>query len=507
MMGGGGEIPIPFRKVLQPGESDFEVPVHRAFCRDRCFSFVSLSVVPGYFEQQAAKLDMDTEAELDSETTEYVDCRAVRLHQIADIMEGPKPDLERTFKIDNYNNMTLTSEYVEKFNNFFLDNKPPHMLSTPFFLDWMDARFEDKPLDKLIDSVKKNLANYYQVTDVVKEFTAGIHDSGLPAGLRALPDANYLAFPDVPFSEDITERIFLRLHLAPMTKLISSTANIFEFFGFDVEAQRARNTGDHHSQIVFLNDTYEWMIIPAFDYAPQKLDKTPTKQKKAQAAIKHRIRMGHARNEVGAEQVFQMSERTSRKNALLMPEIEPLFTQITKMTNIKFGIDFNQAESKYKIRFPPDVSSRVLMSPNLQKRLGMGSHQAVIVTTESEARMDADVETTSDLDTTTMARALVLDTGMSICTPARGVTSSAMFLADNYMAMLLPSVSGTLDMKENSCAVPNRVVFDDLRFGSENVARLQFRLHRYLNNGDIVPFGWKVNSYVTGILLCTPMAV
>jgi hypothetical protein len=50
-------------------------------------------------------------------------------------------------------------------------------------------------------------------------------------------------------------------------------------------------------------------------------------------------------------------------------------------------------------------------------------------------------------------------------------------------------------------------VFDDLRFGSENVARLQFRLHRYLNNGDIVPFGWKVSSYVTGILLCTPMAV
>jgi hypothetical protein len=186
-----------------------------------------------------------------------------------------------------------------------------------------------------------------------------------------------------------------------------------------------------------------------------------------------------------------------------MAEIEPLFTQITKMTNIKFGLDFNKVESKYKIKFPPDITSRVLMSPKLQNRLGMGSHQAVIVTTESQTRLDPEVETASELDTTTMARALVLDTGMSICTPARGETSSAMFLADNYMVMLHPTMSGTLETKDTRT---NPVIFDDLRFGSENVVRLQFRLHRYLNNGDIVPFGWKVNSYVTGILLCTPMA-
>jgi hypothetical protein len=489
-----GEIPIPFRKVLMPGESDFEVPVHRAFCRDRCFSFASLSVVPGYFEQQAAKLDLDTDAELDSETTEYVDCRAVRLHQIADIMEGPEPDLERTFKVENYNNMTLTSEYVNLFNNFFLENKPPHMLAPPFFLDWMDARFEFKPLADLVTSVKTNFANYYQETDDVTEFTSGIHDKGLPAGLRDLPDANYLAFPDVPFTDDIKNRIFLRLHLAPMTKLICSTENILNFLGFDAERERAQNTGDHHSQIVFLNDTHQWKIISAPDLMPQKLDKK---------AIKHRIRMGHARNEVGAEQVFQLSERTSRKNALLMAEIEPLFTQITKMTNIKFGLDFNKVESKYKIKFPPDITSRVLMSPKLQNRLGMGSHQAVIVTTESQTRLDPEVETASELDTATMARALVLDTGMSICTPARGETSSAMFLADNYMVMLHPTMSGILETKDTRT---NPVIFDDLRFGSENVVRLQFRLHRYLNNGDIVPFGWKVNSYVTGILLCTPMA-
>jgi hypothetical protein len=101
-----------------------------------------------------------------------------------------------------------------------------------------------------------------------------------------------------------------------------------------------------------------------------------------------------------------------------------------------------------------------------------------------------------------MARALVLDTGISICTPARGVTSSAMFLADNYMVMLHPTVSGTLETKD---VRSNPVVLDDeVRYGSENVVQLRFRLHRYLNNGEIVPFGWKVNSYVTGILLCTP---
>jgi hypothetical protein len=53
--------------------------------------------------------------------------------------------------------------------------------------------------------------------------------------------------------------------------------------------------------------------------------------------------------------------------------------------------------------------------------------------------------------------------------------------------------------------LPNRVAIDDLRFGSDNKVKLGFRLHRYLDNGETVPFGWKVDSYVTGLLLCTPM--
>jgi hypothetical protein len=487
-----GDIPIPFRKVLLANESDFEVPVHRTFCKDRCFSFSSLSVVPSYFEEQAAKLDLDTDAELNSETNEYVDCRAGRLHQIRDIMEGTDPNFERTFKVENYNDMALTSDYVDRFNNFFLENKPPHLKAPAFYMDWMDARFYGKPLGDLYAFVKSNFADYYVPTAEVREWTPGVHDAGLPAGLKDLPDANCLNFPSVPFRAEILDRIYLRLHLAPMTKLISSTANILNFLGFDVENERARNTGDHHSQIVFLNDTHRWKIIIASRPMPQKLAERP---------VKHKIRMGHALNEVGAEVAFGMSERSNRKNALLLAKLEAVFARATDMSNIRFGIDFAKDESKFKVRFPPDVASRVLMSPNLQNRLGMGSYQAVYPAIEPQTRLDPEAET-KEPDSLTMARALVLDTGISICTPARGMTSSAMFLADNYMVMLHPTVSGTLETKD---VRSNPVVLDDeVRYGSENVVQLRFRLHRYLNNGEIVPFGWKVNSYVTGILLCTP---
>jgi hypothetical protein len=407
-----------------------------------------------------------------------------------DIMEGVEPDFERIFKVENFNNMAVTPDYVDQFNNFFLENKPPHMKAPPFFMDWMDALYHDRPLAELYDSVKANFAEYYEETDTVKELTPGVHDTGLPAGLRDLPDANSLTFPS--FSRDNAGRIFLRLHLAPMTKLISSTAVMFNYLGFDVENERAQNTGDHHSQIVFLNNTYQWKMIVARRPMPEDLP---------DRIVKHRIRMGHAYNEVAAEVAFGMSERSNRKNALLLSKLEPVFLRITDMTNIKFGIDFVKDESKFKVRFPPDISSRVLMSPNLQHRLGMGRDQAVLPTIDPQTRFDPETDT-KELDLSAMARALVLDTGISICTPARGVASSTMFLADNFMVMLNPTLSGTLETKDTR---PTPVNLDDnLRYGSENVAQLRFRLHRYLNNGEIVPFGWKVNSYVTGILLCTP---
>jgi hypothetical protein len=486
-----GVIPIPFRKVLLAGDSDFEIPVHRSFCRDRSFSFSALSVVPGYFEQQAAQLDMETDVELDAETTEFVDCRAGRLHQIKDIMEGPDPDNERTFAVDTFRNLNSTSDYVDAFNNFFLTNKPPHLKAPAFFMDWMDSRYFGKPSEELEAFVKANFAHYYEATEEVKEWTAGIHNLGLPAGLRDLPDANGLNFPRVPFAPEIFGRIYLRLHLAPMTKLVCSTANLFNYLGFDVERERARNTGDHHNQIVFLNDTNVWKMIRAARPMPQHLTRIP---------VKHRIRMGHARNEVGAAIAFQLPERAGRRNAALLSELEPLFMGITEMTNIKFGIEYLQDVAKFKINFPPEIASRVMMSPHLQNRLGLGSDQAVVVTTESQTRPDP--ESKEKTDSLTMARALVLDTGISICTPARGVTSSGMFLADNFMAMLHPTLTGTLETKDFR---PGPIILDDdLRYGSDNVARLQFRLHRFLNNGDIVPFGWKTSSYVTGILLCTP---
>jgi hypothetical protein len=486
------DIVIPFRQPLPSGTSDFEVPVSRMFCRNRCFSFPHLAVVPGFFCQQAAKLDFDTEDELKAETTEYVSFSAAGLHHIPGILEE-----NRIFDIANYNDLTTVVDYVKKFNNFFLENKPPHMRESPFFIDWMDDRFIDKPLDELFEHVQMLHMMYFGEDENHLEFTTGVHDTGLPEKLKHLPEANYLSFPEIPLAKELHGKIGLRLHLAPMTKLVSSTKGIFNFLGFNSDMHRALNTGDHPSRYVFLNDTDSWRIIRPSRPMPENLGKV----------IKHQIRMGHSRNDIRTGEIFfQLSERASRKNATLVTQLEPIFSHISKSTNIQIGVGFSNSTSKFNISFPSAINSRILMSSNLQQRMGLGVNEPVIATTEPKTRADEekDIEGISSEE---KARALVFDTGTIICTPAREMTPSAMSLAENFMVTLHPRMSGILETKRKEGLLPNRIPLDDLRFGSENEVKLRFRLHRYLDNGDIVPFGWKVNSYVTGELLCTPMSV
>jgi hypothetical protein len=142
----------------------------------------------------------------------------------------------------------------------------------------------------------------------------------------------------------------------------------------------------------------------------------------------------------------------------------------------------------------------------LQHCLGLGVvNTALTATTESEVRKD-DTQEKEKADSLVKAQTLVFDTGTVLCTPAQDVSSSsALSLGENFMASLHPKNSGILETKSYYGMLPNRVAIDDLRFGSDNKVKLGFRLHRYLDNGETIPFGWKVDSYVTGLLLCTPM--
>jgi hypothetical protein len=459
------------------------------FCRDRCFSFPYLSVVPGYFGEQAAQLGLDTEQELDSETTEYVSCSANRLHHIPDIME------RHVFECTQVPPSRLSIDYIKEFNQFFFDHKPAHMTTSPFFLDWFDLRYRDKETSEFIKIVQATHMVYYGQQELL-EFTEGVHDMGLPAGLREVPDANYLNFPSYPLAEELVEKIGVRLHVAPYTKLVANNAHMFEFLGFNSDAIKAKvKTGDHHMRYVIFNDQPFWITL----YPERPMPKNMA------IVIKHEIRMGHSRNDLfSGDKIFQLSERDSRKPAKVMAILKPIFKQISQELNIQYLLDYKTDVSKYQINLPPEISARVLMSPNLQHCLGLGVvNTALTATTESEVRKD-DTQEREKADSLVKAQTLVFDTGTVLCTPAQDV-SSALSLGENFMASLHPKNSGILETKSYYGMLPNRVAIDDLRFGSDNKVKLGFRLHRYLDNGETVPFGWKVDSYVTGLLLCTPM--
>jgi hypothetical protein len=492
MCEGGGDVPIYFRQPLMPGSSDFEVNVSRMFCRDRCFSFPYLSVVPGYFGEQAAQLGLDTDQELDSETTEYVSCSANRLHLIPDIME------RHVFECVQVPPSKLTIDYIKEFNQFFFDHKPAHMTTSPFFLDWFDHRYRDKEMSEFIKIVKTSHMVYYGQQEEMLEFTEGVHDKGLPAGLRGVSDANYMNFPSYPLADELVDQIGVRLHVAPYTKLVATNGNIFEFLGFNSEEIKAKvKTGDHHMRYVIFNDQPFWITI----YPERPVPKNMA------LVIKHEIRMGHSRNDIySGDKIFQLSERDSRKPAKVMAILKPIFKQISQELNIQYLLDYKIDVSKFQINLPPEISARVLMSPNLQHCLGLGVvNTALTATTESEVRKD-DTQEKEKADSLVKAQTLVFDTGTVLCTPAQDVSSSsALSLGENFMASLHPKNSGILETKSYYGMLPNRVAIDDLRFGSDNKVKLGFRLHRYLDNGETIPFGWKVDSYVTGLLLCTPM--
>jgi hypothetical protein len=471
---------IHFRQHLAPGSSDFDIPVSRAFCLDHSFSFPHLAVYPGMYSFQATRNDMDIEAELEVVTEETISVGAKDLAQIA---------AEHVFT--NANNRTTPDTYIRDFNQFFHNHIPSQVVQQPFFFDWYDLNKTDISPKALEALVKKSFELYYQLKE--GQYTASL-ENGLPQRLKQMPSANSMALPKFPLDLTLQDTIVLRLHMAPFSQLVCSTDKIFEVLGFNTEKIRDKVKGVHHTKFVLVNDSPEWRIIWGVHSPYANFVKVPA----------HTILFTHALDQVSSvEQWMAFTQRDFRSNKELLKRLKLHLEALSSEINIKFDLDYNEVTGEFKFVFPPRVNNAwVVLSPNLQFRLGQGYGTSVNRDTKSQSRSD----TTDIANIEKKIKTLVMDTGIAICTRAGELTSITAGLPGNFMATLHPKAEGILETRSPLGYVPNRAYFDDLRYGSGNMADLKFRLYRYLDDGQMVPFEWKVDAYVLGELECTPLA-
>lgn len=477
-MNGKDSQVIHFRRHLPPASSEFEISVSRAFCLDHAFSFRHLAIYPGLVSVQASRNDMDIEAELAVVTDEIISLGAKKLGSLV------------SMEFTNPNNRTTPGHYVKDFNQFFHDSIPSHLVEQPFFFDWYDLNKTDLSPKQLEAHVKQSFELYYQLQQ--GQYTQTL-ENGLPQRLKEMLFTNPMAIPTFPLEMTLQDSVVFRLHMAPFSKLVSSTDKIFEALGFNTEKIKATGTGDHHKKFVLVNDTPDWRTIWGSQSPLAVMRGIPS----------HKINFGHALEQISSdERWISFTQKEFRNNKELLEKLKPHIQDLATEINIKFDLMFDKTSGKFKVLFPPGVTEPwVNFSSNLQYRLGLGYNSVVDPKVKSQERFDNAEFPNADKKMKT----LMMDTGVVICTRNTETSPFTAGLTENFMASLHPKMMGILETKNPLDYKPQQIYFDDLKYGSGPTADLKFKFFRFMDDGKMVPFEWKMDAFVLGELHCTPL--
>jgi len=475
------EIDTHFRVHLRSGQSTFSVhlPQHQLLDTRRRFYFQELHVIPDFFslEVEKWKLDADPQEEASIE-------RDVKIRISYD---DPKTYYGTHF--DRGSASTFPDDLVAKINQHFEARKPDTAPFTPLFIDWIDNNMHGS---MSVEKYVKELADIYYG----EELDEGKHFNKLPVSVRELEGVNNYLPPiggTMDYDEMYTERIFLRLWLAPYTKVAIS--NIYCFvndLGFAAADMGVVSGRQQH----IINDTDRWMIKATATEAPKpKLSKV---QFKLYASVSSNPIVSRIKH-------ISMVQRDWHNDGKLLQTLAAAFKQTSLSTNTTFSIAFNTATKTYVIQFPETdlMAVQIICDPDFAHRLGFGFTTYIVKGMTAQPQKDRH----SSDDARKRAAAVVYDTGPIICQLDHLSSNTTSWTIYQTMAALYPSSSGTLSMPRAYCrclaplstgsgAVP---IVVNMNAGSPTYP-VTFRLLRIYDNQSIKDFAWTCDAIVYGLL-------
>lgn len=485
-------VSCPFHKYIAPGQSNFTVSVPKPFLTyfspinqkvmKRNFFFGSLRLIPDFFNRDAQLYDLDTEQDLDTQTTNQYNL----LHKISpfvfsSLATGNTEVAGWEYEIKSG---VLEDNRIETFfklvNQYTESAKPPGFLSAPFFFDWTTTYLEEKVEENKMDEYLEAFAEL-----LYKESSEGIswaskYSNKLPPSQRKIPKANNWAFPTMAYTEpSVLATIRVRLAIAPNTKVLFSAKKMLDLLGFPAE----KRTLYKYEFANPSNDSYLFFVAevpPTLNmYNYGKITAAPI----ANVIITPVVNI-------------RTSLREKQTNAPLYKYMKESLNQLAVRTNIDFNLEYNNVSETFKFIYPNNQSIKTVVycDNDLSSRLGFGLKREITAEDTSKPVQNLTVKEGSK-----KSKILSFDTGHVVVTCFNTSSNLTSVSNNQYMASLLADNAGMLTISPCVGEPPSFVPPNFEQDGNNNVPLL-CNLLKFNDVGDLVPFQWKTGAYISGIL-------
>ena len=521
MMPGQQLVTKTFHEVVPEGQSSFTIELPRWFLsaslpdsemRRRQFYFSELYLIPGFYKQRAAQLGLDQEEE--ANTTIDLEFRFscdVSPDLFKDATSNEEIKYEQGMRANRIDQLT------KNINAHFEVKKPEGINHAVFFLDWIDTEWNNLLLEKdpnlsteedesnlqPKDIVLQMLMEYYGTAD----YSEALHFNCLELSTRQLPGVNNFKFPPTAFtSADRLNKIRMRMHIGPNTKVLFSTNTLLEQLGFSVEqigtaTDKKRypfenNNSDRYVTIVAKNPVKPTGVIAG---SPTSI--LPVVVNKALHSNWKTIQM-------------KMSDFDNNQQMLVI--VKEAFAKVSSQTNIAVDLDYNERTKTFKILFPQNdrLSVVVHCERDFSKRLGYENRTNI---TSSVTSVPVDIGSTK-VDAEEQSRALSYDTVMALVTMEQSSSATTDSLDETLMACLFPTSSGTMGMTSRTCCCSppkrkkkkkddgftpkliHRAAFLPAFNSGNHTTFVKFNIWTTAKNSKMEPLNWKIPFAIGGVL-------
>ena len=499
----------PFFEEVPEGESSFTIAVPRTYAsytgpntkepKKREFYFSEFHLTPGFYSLRAAQLGLDAE-EQNAMPIELLFRIAYTIDKDLYKLEGDKEvkfdQGDRAYRLDNL---------MKEINIYFENKKPESITHSPVFIDWVDkdwyreVRGEEEEeeeeedvynFDLQVDPavlVPKALHKYYE--DVPEGISVAklLFLGALEPSAQKIQGVNNYKFPINAINHpEAMSDIRVRIHIAPLTKILISSPSLLTQLGFTPEQYGTR--GELNKLVIANSHPDEYIsLIAEGPPLSSTVRGTPTT-----------IIPRFIRNTSQSDWKRVVTDMvTYSKNDQLFPLLKKAFAEISSETNIQVNLQYIQTQERFKIIFPqnPRINAEIRCDTDFGERLGYGP-----VTKITQAHSSVPVsEKATIIDAETRSRALAFDTDMIIATMDSSSSARTHGLEEPLLGTLLPTDSGTYSMKfqkaQRSVQLPTTGIG-----GGQYLIPVKINLWAMKKGSEKIPLEWKVSYTVGGVL-------
>ena len=514
----------PFFEEVEEGESSFTIFVPRNYgsytvpnvegsgsgdTKKREFYFSDFHLTPSFYSARAAQLGLDSDP-----------ANAKKFLMEFRFYFTVSPELFRTGPNDNRQDIKFMQEnkiyqldkLLQAINAYFEFRKPEGFIHSPFFFDWCDKYWyknqedsiekyygeddeEEEEGDEIFDFERRLIADD-EVTELLEKYYEDIATDanqtpiltkflgGLEPSLRGLKEANHFKFPDAVLADPTRlSDIRIRMHVAPNIRASFSSNKLLVQLGFTKDKRGDKN------KIIYDNDLAEGYMIYVADIPPRNL---------TIAATDNTILLGSLATNYGtAPRICEFDAQKFKDNPQVHEVLKEKFAELSEISNLQMSLQYTDSESRFRIVYPASrfLTGRVICNIEFAERLGYGP------ITRLNPNMFAQPVSKSDniVDAETKSRALAFDTDMIIATLDSSSSSRTHGLEEPLLGTLLPTESGTYNMKFQTAQRSVQLPTTGLG-GGQFLTPFKVNLWSMKKGSEKMPLDWNVSFTVGGVL-------